>query len=100
MALSKEDIDRLAELSRLELTPQEAKNAQAELERVLGYVSRLSNIDTKGVAETEESDIPPALREDVSLPTDAAVRELILSDFPDRSGDALRVPAVFEKPKG
>lgn len=100
MALTQDDIARLAELARLELSPEESERAQKELERVLEYVGRLSKIDTTGVPETDVTDVQAPIREDVAERGDDATREWILSDFPDRSGDALRVPAVFEKPKG
>lgn len=100
MALTQEEIARLAELARLEISPEENARAQKELERVLEYVGRLSKIDTAGVAETSGDAGQAPLRADEAVACDDVARELILSDFPDRAGDALRVPAVFEKPKG
>lgn len=99
MALSKEDVKRLAELARLELAPDEAERMRHELDRVLGYVNRLGNVDTTGVSEASVESAESALRRDASEPCDQAARELIMSNFPDRAGDALKVPAVFEKPK-
>jgi aspartyl-tRNA(Asn)/glutamyl-tRNA(Gln) amidotransferase subunit C len=98
--LPKEEIQRLAMLARLELTTAESKKIGQELERILEYVARLSKIETDGVPETEAGGLSSPLREDVAFPCDAVARELILSNFPERTGDLLRVPAVFEKPKG
>jgi len=39
-------------------------------------------------------------RPDVELPCDHAAREIILSNFPERVGDLLKTPGVFDKPKG
>jgi aspartyl-tRNA(Asn)/glutamyl-tRNA(Gln) amidotransferase subunit C len=100
MALTTEDVKRLAELARLELSDDELETRRGEIERILNYVDRLAKVDTAGVPETEGALLLQPLRADVSTETDQAVRELILSNFPDRLGDALRVPAVFEKPKG
>ena len=100
MALSLEDVRQLAALARLELDEAELKKSQKELERILGYVARLSKIDTTHTPETEVASQEMNFREDQELPCDEVERELILSNFPDRAGDALRVPAVFEKPKG
>ena len=100
MALTTEDVKRLAELARLELSEDEMENRRQEIERILNYVDRLAAVDTTGVPEAEGSALLQPLRADVSLGRDEAARELILSNFPDRLGDALRVPAVFEKPKG
>ncbi|MBM3204588.1 Asp-tRNA(Asn)/Glu-tRNA(Gln) amidotransferase subunit GatC [Candidatus Uhrbacteria bacterium] len=97
--LSTQDIDRLAELARLSLEKEEKEKLRSELGLILGYVDRLQKVDTAGVLEG--SMLPRLdLRADESLATNASVRERILVNFPDRMGDALRVPAVFEKPKG
>ncbi len=99
MALTKEEVAHLAELSRLALSPEEMEKMRHDLNGVLGYVDRLQKIDTAGVLEQTGAD-GAALRPDTALPIDQAARELILSNFPERVGDALSVPAVFEKPKG
>jgi len=99
MALTQEEMARLTELSRLALSPQEGEKMRHELDRVLGYVDRLQNIDTSSVVETM-NEASSALRPDVVTANDPETRTLIIENFPDRAGDALRVPAVFEKPKG
>lgn len=94
MALSREDTKRLAELSRLGMT-------EIDLDSILEYVGRLAKIDTSGVPEAESwSDTLPPLRTDEARPASTETRKAILSNFPDKAGDALRVPGVFEKPKG
>lgn len=101
MALSREDVKRLAELSRLALTDEEMERMEQTLDPVLEYVGRLAKIDTSGVPEAEGwSDVLPPLRADEARPASKETRTAILSNFPDKAGDALRVPGVFEKPKG
>lgn len=101
MALSRDDVKRLAELSRLALTEDELKRMEKTLDPVLEYVGRLSKVDTAGIPESESYGLEMAdLREDVAKPATAATRAAILSNFPDKTGDALRVPGVFENPKG
>ena len=99
MALSQAEMKRLAELARLDLSDAEFKRLGDEMERVLGYVGRLSKVNANGVPETEGS-VESDLRQDVAMPSTAAVREQIIADFPDKVGDLLKVPAVFETPKG
>jgi aspartyl-tRNA(Asn)/glutamyl-tRNA(Gln) amidotransferase subunit C len=99
MALTREQVQGLADLARLELSDAELAVAEQDLDNILGYVESLQGIDTQGVlpfsmpARTE-------WREDVALPCDHAAREIILSNFPERNGDLLKTPGVFEKPKG
>jgi len=98
MPLSRKDIDRLADLARLDLPVDQAEKLRGELDRILKYVDRLQKIKTEGVAETSTA-AQETLRSDAAFPVDEEERELILSDFPERAGDALQTPAVFEKPK-
>lgn len=99
MALTRDEIKRLAELSRLSLSEDEAKRMEDTIDPVLEYVGRLSKIDTTGVPETE-GDKLVRLRDDVVDGASEGERNAILSNFPDKAGDVLRVPGVFEKPKG
>ncbi len=99
MSLSREDVLHLAELARLAVSEEEIEGARQDLESILGFVDRLKEVDTKDV---EPMSMPARTewREDVALPCDELARELILSNFPERKGDLLATPGVFEKPKG
>ncbi len=94
------DIEKLAHLARIHVSDEESEHMRTDLEKILAYVERLSNIDTLGIPETERSGAAHALRLDEAHSVTAETRQLILENFPDRVGDALKVPAVFEKPKG
>lgn len=100
MTFTLEEMYRLAELSRLELTEDEAQKRMQELGRVLEYVNRLAQIDVNGIPEGGTSPDRQVWRRDVALPADDVTHDLIIQNFPDRHGPALRVPAVFDKPKG
>lgn len=100
MSLTSDDVKRLADLARLELSETELANAEKELDSVLGYVNRLGEIDTKGVEPMTMPAKAEGWREDAVFPKDELERELILSNFPARRGDLLKTPGVFEKPKG
>ncbi len=100
MSLTKDDVARLAALARMEINDEEVENRREELERILAYVDRLQNVDTAGIPETDAFDEQRGWREDEPIACDASTRARILNNFPDRVGDLLRVPAVFEQPKG
>jgi len=99
MALKIEDVKRLAELARISFDDAELEQFKTELDKILGFVDRLAKVDTKNIPETA-SDARERFRSDEPSAIDDVTRELIVSNFPDRLGDLLRVPAVFEKPKG
>ena len=50
--LSREDVLKLARLSRLKLSEEEIKRFQTELSEILGYVEVLSKADTTGLEPT------------------------------------------------
>jgi aspartyl-tRNA(Asn)/glutamyl-tRNA(Gln) amidotransferase subunit C len=50
--LSKDDVLKLARLSRLELSEEEIKEFQQELSQILDYVEQLQSADTEGLLPT------------------------------------------------
>jgi len=100
MSLSREDVFHLAELARLEIGEGDIASVQHDLDHILGFVDRLKEVDTIGVEPMTMPERAEGWRGDVSQPCDELARELILSNFPERKGDLLATPGVFEKPKG
>jgi aspartyl-tRNA(Asn)/glutamyl-tRNA(Gln) amidotransferase subunit C len=71
MPLSLDDVRRIAELARIEVTDDEASALCAKLESILKLVGELQAIDTTGVvpmAHVRDLDLP--LREDVVTESD------------------------------
>lgn len=50
--LAREDVTKLARLSRLRLTDQEIEKLQTELAEILDYVKVLDGVDTSGLEPT------------------------------------------------
>jgi len=86
-------------LTRLERNKEEDVRYSRELGEILEYVQRLAKIDTQGIQETDVVVQGFTGRKDELLSQDPSVREQIIKNFPDSLAGALRVPAVFEKPK-
>ena len=99
MSLSHQDMKRLAELARLELSEEELLHLEKDMQSILGYVDRLQAVDTRGVEPLSLEPRSQGWREDVASLADEATRGSIVGNFPSRIGDALSVPAVFDKPK-
>ncbi len=95
MKLTLEEVQHIAELARLELTPEEEELYQQQLSAILEYAARLQQLDTTGIAPTA-SVLPPhsGLRVDEVRPgltTDAALR-----NAPQVEQSQFRVPPVLE----
>ena len=54
MTLSRDDVDHVATLARLGLTDEEKSRLLGELEKILGHIARLQQVDTSMLAETAQ----------------------------------------------
>jgi aspartyl-tRNA(Asn)/glutamyl-tRNA(Gln) amidotransferase subunit C len=93
------DVERVAELARLELEPEETGAMLHDLNAILDYVAELNELDTAGVAPlaqvTELVDAAGALRSDVVLPS--LDRATVLAQAPETDGAFFKVPKVIDR---
>jgi aspartyl-tRNA(Asn)/glutamyl-tRNA(Gln) amidotransferase subunit C len=70
MTLSRDDVDHVATLARLGLTDAEKSRLLGELEKILGHIARLQQVDTSMLAETAQvGDLVNVMRADEPGPT-------------------------------
>ncbi|MFH0936667.1 MAG: Asp-tRNA(Asn)/Glu-tRNA(Gln) amidotransferase subunit GatC [Candidatus Daviesbacteria bacterium] len=74
------DIEKLALLARIKLTPQEKEKLQKEFEAILDYISQLKEVDISKIDEKESgktTELENVMREDESscLPVGGHVPE-------------------------
>jgi len=93
--LSKQDVQRIAELARLELTGDELELFTRQLGDILTYVEQIRALDTAGVAPTSQVLNRPVDRED--LPAATLSRSELLGNAPDAATEAglFKVPRVI-----
>ena len=84
-------VERLAELSRLTLGPQEGERLRGELSSILEYFATLDKVDVSK-ASTAQDAASDGLREDAVRPS---TPEEILQGVPQRKGRFVRAPRVF-----
>lgn len=95
MTLSKQDVEKIASLARLELTEEEKALYQEQLSAVLAYAERLDQLDIRGVSPTSSAvPLKNVLREDEVRPSLAL--EDALFNAPDLALDQFKIQAVFE----
>ena len=94
-ALSREDVLRIAELARLELTADEVELFTRQLAGILEYVAQIQALDTTGVAPTSHVMHRAVERDDV--PHDPLPRTAALANAPDAAAEAglFKVPRVM-----
>ena len=95
MSLELDQVRQVARLSRLELGEAELIAMREQLNRILGYVDSLKEVDTEGVEPLAHplpiSNVFRADEPHESLPVADA-----LANAPQRAGNYFAVPAVFD----
>ena len=94
MHITPEEVRKVGNLARLELDPDEVEEMAGHLNKILGYVAKLNELDTSDIKPTTHAiSINNAFREDVvhdSLPQEEALR-----NGPRQNGEAFVVPRVI-----
>lgn len=90
----------MARLARLALTEEEKDRYTTQLGQILGYVEKLSQLNTENIPPTShvlplsnvwrEDKLEPSTSESLGSPED------ILSNAPDREGPLFKVKKVIE----
>ena len=97
MALSLEEVRRIAALARLRLSAEEERVFQGQLSAILDHMAVLSELDVSGVEPMTHAlaaGEAPALRADEVRP--GLSHEEALQNAPARDGTAFRVPRILE----
>jgi aspartyl-tRNA(Asn)/glutamyl-tRNA(Gln) amidotransferase subunit C len=94
-SLSHDDVRRIAELARLELTSDEIDLFSRQLASILDYVEQIRALDTTGVAPTAHVMSRPVERDDVPVPP--LDRSQALANAPDAASESglFKVPRVM-----
>lgn len=90
-------IDKLSKLSMLEFNDEERKEIKADLEKMIGFVDKLKELDTTGVQPLlHMSSNTNILREDT--PVTMLNREEALQNAPLHDDSYFKLPKVIKKP--
>ncbi len=88
--LSREDILKLAKLSKLDLTDEQVERFRKELEEIVGYVEQLQSVDVSGLEPTSQvNGLVNVTRSDE--PRQYASPSELLKNLPKREKDYIKV---------
>ena len=97
MIVKKEDVEKLSRLSRIALSEGEKISVLTDLEKILAHFEELKELNTDGIQPVsgggEEKNILRNDEDNVKVVSD---RVALIRAFPEREGDLLKIPAVFE----
>jgi len=92
------DIDYLARLARIELSPTEKEKFDAELQKILDFVAQLNEVDTEEVEPLAHVvNITNIKRADVAQETPDESRENLIQAAPQQESGFIKIKSVFEK---
>ena len=95
MKITREEVEHVARLARLELTEEEKDLFTGQMDAILAYVDKLNELDTSGIVPTSHAvPMENAFREDQVRPSIGV--DNALANAPERAEGFYRVPKVIE----
>ena len=96
MKITLQDVEKVAKLARLEVSPAEKDAFAKQLSQILTHVETLNKYDTTGIEPTAtvlgQANV---FRDDVVRPSLAV--EQALANAPEREADGFAVPRIIEE---
>ena len=94
MSLSREEVEELALLARIELRPDEIEALRGELAAILEHMAVLRDVDTTGVEPMTHA-VPMTLRLRADVPAPSLSQDDALAGAPDVADGFFVVPAII-----
>ena len=98
MPITETDVEKIAQLAHVEITPEELKIFAPQMADIVAYVEQLNEVTTSDVEPalgglTPEGEQADSSREDVVTPS--LGQKLALAEAPDAAAGHFRVPKVL-----
>ena len=95
MSLTKQEVEHIAKLARLELTGEQKETYRGQLSKILDYIAKLNELNTGDVPPTAGGGLDRMpLRADEVHP--GLATETLLRNAPKVEDDQFKIPPVFE----
>lgn len=92
--ISKDDVKKIARLSRLEIQEHEIEKFTGQMNQILDFIASLNKLDTSNIEPTSHANMMgTAFREDLLV--DSQISELVLETAPDAEDHFFKVPKVI-----
>ena len=94
MPITESDIEKIAQLAHLEITPEERRAFTPQIAEIVAYVEQLNELDTDGVEPMAHAvELSNVFRADELQPS--LPREAALANAPHHDDECYLVPAVL-----
>jgi aspartyl-tRNA(Asn)/glutamyl-tRNA(Gln) amidotransferase subunit C len=98
MPISESDVEKVAQLAHLEITPEELKIFAPQMADIVAYVEQLNALDTSNVEPALGGLTPEGERTDSSRDDEVAPslgQKTALAEAPDSAAGYFRVPKIL-----
>ena len=95
MSLSRQDVEKIAHLARLELSEEELVKVQEQLTAVLAYVAILDEVDVAGVIPTGHAIAQENVMRDDEIRPSLTIEE-VLQNAPKQQQNQFWIQTVLE----
>lgn len=93
--ITPQELDKLATLSRIELSESDKAALLKEFDSIVGYVDQLKKVEVSMEASGRVGAIKNVVRADAAQPISASNREGLLNEAPHREGDFIAVQKII-----
>ena len=98
MPITEADVEKVAQLAHMEITPEELKIFAPQMADIVAYVEHLKALDTSNIEPalgglTPEGEATDSARDDVVTPS--LGQKTALAEAPDTASGHFRVPKVL-----
>jgi aspartyl-tRNA(Asn)/glutamyl-tRNA(Gln) amidotransferase subunit C len=92
--ITSQDVEYLSKLARIELKEEEKKKFEKELLKILEYIEKLNEVNTKNVLPTYHVlPVKNVFRDDIV--EEFSFKEKIIENAPDREKNLFKVPRII-----
>lgn len=93
--ISKEEVEHIAKLARLELTKTEVEKMQKDLSAILDYFNLLKKAPKPAkVLNGTKEDLSATRKDEIKL-RDASLADKLIASAPDKKDDYIKVKAIL-----
>jgi aspartyl-tRNA(Asn)/glutamyl-tRNA(Gln) amidotransferase subunit C len=89
------DIEKLAELSRVAISPEEKEAFRKDMDSILGYVDQVQKVSANLSEEKKAGILRNVMREDSNPHESGIYTETLISAAPKREGNYLKVKKIL-----
>ena len=95
--ISKEEIKKLADLARIEISDEEVESLRGEMDAILEYVGQISRIPSpeQGEGDTIVRGEVNVLREDTNPTESGTYSKELIANFPNKEKNYLKVKKIL-----